>query len=170
MYRFTHRSYRTIEQAVYAALPEQEKALCKANADGTWKHQMSQGLEVPDSGAALIGLVENDTEFVDVMVGYGPGGKEKRIEVPQTVADYIVGRKLRANQEMQAAYADGGFNVDAVVTRILAKADFGDYVTDEGTLNLGTASAADAANPKGRRKHMRALAKSWLEKHGPEAR
>jgi hypothetical protein len=71
---------------------------------------VSEELTVPttlDDLAELLDKAE-ESDTSEIMVGNLPDGKERRITVPTLCADYIRGRKLRSNQEMQAAQRGGG--------------------------------------------------------------
>lgn len=72
---------------------------------------VSEQLTVPQDIDEMIALCREGPTTnpdVEIMVGTDASGHERRIKVPQVIADYIRGRKLRSNQEMQAANRGGG--------------------------------------------------------------
>lgn len=89
---------------------------------------VSEVLTVPTTLAELAALTG---PTVEIMVGVGADGKEVRIEVPEPCADYIRGRKLRSNQEQQAAARGEGGKVSQ---RAAAAAWYGS--TPEGLSDL----------------------------------
>jgi hypothetical protein len=105
MFSFKHYSTKSVKQA-----------------DGSTKSVDLAGemLEVPTTMAELAAL-DGDV-MVEVTIGVNDAGKRKTISVPQPCADYIVGRKLRSNQDQQrAASGENG----KLATRALTQAWYG---------------------------------------------
>lgn len=63
-------------------------------------NEVSETLTVPTSVDELVKLDAGDM----VEISVGSGKESKTLTVPQLIRDYISGRKLRSNQEMQAEH------------------------------------------------------------------
>lgn len=118
---------------------------------------VSEELDVPTTLEDLVNLVESaeESDTSEIMVGNLPDGKERRLTVPTLCADYIRGRKLRSNQEMQAANRGGG----AMALRAKTMAWFS---TSNGDVSKGEAFArmmAASESPAAMKSHN-----AWLDK------
>lgn len=112
---------------------------------------VSETLTVPTTLAELVSLTGAE---VEIMVGVGADGKEVRIKVPEPCADYIRGRKLRSNQEQQAAArGDGG--------KVAARAAVASWYGSQGAEKLSDLfQRMSAANTPAKLKEHN----GWLDK------
>jgi hypothetical protein len=100
MFNFTHYSYVTLDAKEYAKLTKAQQAQCeKGSKEGTYKLWLSEKLSVPTTLAELHAIKPSST--VDVTLGSDDEATEHKLDL--AVYDYIVGRKLRSNQDMQSS-------------------------------------------------------------------
>lgn len=105
MLSFIHVSTTSVESATLTLPANASYKLGSDNqplkgTDGKYTVYSKMKLEVPQTMEELAGVASETT--VEVKLG------ETKYTVPEPVYDYIVGRKLRANQDMQQALKGDG--------------------------------------------------------------